>query len=88
MRFIREFACTGIDVSRVAEEVGVSLSVLERRFRKYLGRTPKSEIMRIQIEHAKKLLSQTDRNSCAASRRNAASIRWPISSAPSTAKSA
>jgi LacI family transcriptional regulator len=62
MQFVREFACTGIDISRVAEEVGLSLSVLQRRFHKYLGRTPKSEIMRVQIEHAKRLLSQTDRS--------------------------
>jgi LacI family transcriptional regulator len=62
MRFIREYACTGIDVALVAETVGVSLSLLERRFQKFLGRTPKSEIIRIQIEHAKKLLNQTDRN--------------------------
>jgi LacI family transcriptional regulator len=62
MRYIRNHACTGIDVSRVAEEVGLSLSVLERRFRKYLGRTPKQEILRMQIEHAKKLLAHTDTN--------------------------
>jgi LacI family transcriptional regulator len=62
LRFIREFACSGIDISSVAEEVGLSLSVLGRRFRKHLGRTIKAEIMRIQIEHAKKLLAQTDRN--------------------------
>jgi LacI family transcriptional regulator len=62
MRFIRDFACTGIDVARLADEVGLSLSVLERRFRQHLGRTPKAEIMRIQIDHAKRLLAQTDTN--------------------------
>jgi LacI family transcriptional regulator len=62
MRFIRDFACTGISVSRVAEETGVSLSALKRKFRKFVGRSPKAEIMRMQIEHAKRLLSQTDRN--------------------------
>jgi LacI family transcriptional regulator len=62
VRFIRDCACTGIDVARLAEEVGLSLSVLERRFRQHLGRTPKAEIMRIQIEHAKRLLAQTDTN--------------------------
>jgi LacI family transcriptional regulator len=69
MRFIRSFACTGIDVARVAEEVGLSLSVLERRFRKYLGRTPKAEILRIRIEHAKRLLAQTDRNCASVAKR-------------------
>lgn len=62
MRFIRESACSGIDISDVADHVGLSLSVLGRRFRKFLGRTPKSEIMRIQIDHAKTLLAQSDRN--------------------------
>jgi LacI family transcriptional regulator len=42
--------------------VGLSRSVLERRFLQYLGRTPKAEIIRIQIERAKMLLSRTDKN--------------------------
>ena len=60
MQFIRDYACSGIDVSRVADEVGLSRRVLERRFYQYLGRTPKAEIMRIRIERAKMLLTQTD----------------------------
>jgi LacI family transcriptional regulator len=62
MRFIRDFACSGISVSRVAEEAGVSLSTLKRKFHDRIGRSHKAEIMRIQIERAKKLLTQTDRN--------------------------
>jgi LacI family transcriptional regulator len=61
LRFIREYACSGIDVDRVAVQIGLSRSVLERRFRRYLGCTPKEEIMRIQIDHAKMLLARTDR---------------------------
>jgi LacI family transcriptional regulator len=61
MRFIREFACTGIDVARVADEVGLSRRVLERRFHEHLGFAPKKEIMRIRIEHAKTLLARTDK---------------------------
>jgi LacI family transcriptional regulator len=63
VRMIREFACAGIDVSRVAEEIGLSRRALERRFRQHLGRTPKAEIMRIRIEHAKTLLARTDKTS-------------------------
>jgi LacI family transcriptional regulator len=63
MQFIRDFACKGIDVSRVAQKVGLSRSVLERRFQQYLGRTPKAEIMQIRIERAKMLLAQTDKSS-------------------------
>jgi LacI family transcriptional regulator len=60
LRFIRDNACKGIEVRRVADEVGLSRRVLERRFMKHLGRTPKAEIIRIQIERAKMLLAQTD----------------------------
>jgi LacI family transcriptional regulator len=63
VRFIREFACKGINVTRVAEEVGLSRRALERRFIQYLGRTPKAEIMRVQMEHAKMLMVQTDQTS-------------------------
>jgi LacI family transcriptional regulator len=62
MQFIRDFACSGIDVSSVAAEVGLSRSVLERRFQQYRGRTPKAEIMHIRIENAKMLLAQTDKS--------------------------
>jgi LacI family transcriptional regulator len=60
MQFIRDQACTNIDVPRVAEEVGLSRRVLERRFQQHLGRTPKDEIVRIRIETAKMLLARTD----------------------------
>jgi LacI family transcriptional regulator len=61
MRFIRECACMDIDVQRVADEVGLSRRVMERRFRQYLDSTPKEEILRIRIEHAKALLARTDK---------------------------
>jgi LacI family transcriptional regulator len=60
VRFIREHACQGIGVPQVVAAVGLSRRMLERRFRQYLGRTPQKEIMRVRIEHAKMLLSQTD----------------------------
>jgi LacI family transcriptional regulator len=62
IQFIRDYACTDIDVTRVAREVGLSRRMLELRFEKYLGRTPKAEIMRLRIEHAKMLLARTDSN--------------------------
>jgi LacI family transcriptional regulator len=62
MQFIRDYACAGIDVLRVADEVGLSRRVLERRFFQYLGRTPKAEIMRIRMDRAKMLLAQTDKS--------------------------
>jgi LacI family transcriptional regulator len=60
LRYIREFALTDLDVDRVAREVGLSRRVLERRFRQFLGTTPKDEIVRFRIERAKMLLARTD----------------------------
>jgi LacI family transcriptional regulator len=70
LRFIREFACSGIDVARVADEVSLSRRVLEQRFRQCLGRTPKAEIMRVQIEHAKTLLARTGQTNESISRKS------------------
>ena len=60
VRFIREQACRGINVSEVAAAAHVSRRVLERRFHEALGRTPKDEILRVQIERAKMLLDRRD----------------------------
>ena len=58
-RAIREHACDGINVSHVLKVVPLSRSSLERRFAKVLGRSPKAEILRVQLERAKKLLAET-----------------------------
>ena len=63
VRLIRESACTGTGVARIAETVGLSRRALERQFHQYLGRTPKAEIMRVQMERAKMLMVQTDQTS-------------------------
>lgn len=60
VRFIREHACNGIGIDRVLESVPLSRRALETRFRKLLGRTPHEEIVRVQVERAKELLTQTD----------------------------
>lgn len=60
IRFIREHAVTGIGVEDVLAEVRLSRSTLERRFAKYLGRSPKAEILRVQLQHVKQFLSETD----------------------------
>jgi LacI family transcriptional regulator len=60
VRFIRDHACDGINVADVLAEVCLSRSVLERRFRQLLGRTPKAEILAVQVERARHLLAETD----------------------------
>jgi LacI family transcriptional regulator len=63
LQYIRQFACKGIDVAQLVDHVGLSRRTLETRFSQMLGRSPKAEIIRIQIEHAKKLLTNTDKTS-------------------------
>lgn len=60
VRFIREHACEGINVSDVLRAVPLSRSSLERRFMATLHHTPKEEILRVQLGRAKELLAETD----------------------------
>lgn len=60
LELIRERACEGLRVSELLKSVPLSRSVLENRFREFVGRTPKAEIVRVQLEHAKRLLIDTD----------------------------
>lgn len=57
--FIREHASSACDVSDVLKVVPVSRSWLERQFREKLGRTPHDEIVRVRMEHARRLLIET-----------------------------
>jgi LacI family transcriptional regulator len=60
VRFIREHACEGIDVSDVLGAVPLSRSALERRFVQALGHSPKEQILRSRLGRAKQLLAETD----------------------------
>jgi LacI family transcriptional regulator len=60
VRFIRDHACDGIRVDSVVRHVAMSRSVFERRFKRILGRTPKAELLRIQIDRSRQLLAETD----------------------------
>jgi LacI family transcriptional regulator len=59
VRFIREHACAGITVQAVLEHIPMSLSVLERRFKAIVHRTPKREILRVQLDQARRLLCES-----------------------------
>ncbi len=60
VRFIRENACSGIDVADVCRAVALSRRALERRFSDLLDRTPYQEILRRRVERAQLLLATTD----------------------------
>jgi LacI family transcriptional regulator len=60
VRFIRENACHGIGVRQVVDHTGPSRRMLELKFQQHLGRTPKEEILKIKLDRAQLLLSQTE----------------------------
>ncbi len=60
VHFIRLHACDGIQVNDIIEHVQISRSTLERRFAKLLGRSPKSEILRVKLDRVRYLLSMTE----------------------------
>ena len=60
LRFIREHACDGISVDTILANVPVSRRTLERRFAAILDRSPRDEILRVQLRHIKQLLTVTD----------------------------
>ena len=60
IRHIRVHACEGLRLKDSAQWANLSRRELERRMRKLLGRSPKAEITRVQLERAKRLLTETD----------------------------
>ncbi len=60
LRYIQSHADAVISVDDVARAASLSRRALERRFRSRLGRTVLSEIHRVHIEQAKRLLIDTD----------------------------
>ncbi len=60
VRLIRESACEGINVGDVLSRVPLVRQSFEQRFKKALGRSPHAEIVRVRLERAKQLLTNTD----------------------------
>lgn len=60
LRFIRQNACAGISVDDVLKALPLSRSKLERGLRQLLGRSPNTEIRRVQLRHVQQLLLETD----------------------------
>ncbi|MDB5302753.1 MAG: xylR [Phycisphaerales bacterium] len=60
VRFIRERACEGCGMKDVLRHAPLSRSLLERRFRQYLGRSPQAEIRAVQLKRVRQLLAESD----------------------------
>ena len=84
VRFIREHACEGLKIAQLLAHSTISRPVLERRFRKFLNRSPQAEIRRVQLARARQLLVVT--TSCTSSGASATSRRTtPRPSPPASA---
>lgn len=60
LRFIRDHACEGIQVSDVVKCMTVSRATAERRFRKSTERSIGDEIRRVRLDKVRQLLTATD----------------------------
>lgn len=60
VQFIREHACEGITVDAVLRVVPLSRRVLELRFQRLLGCTPREEILHVRLARVKQLLGETE----------------------------
>jgi LacI family transcriptional regulator, galactose operon repressor len=60
LSFIHRHRARNITVGDVAAAVGVSRRNLEVKFRKTVGRTILAEIQRVRLDHAKRMLRETD----------------------------
>jgi LacI family transcriptional regulator len=60
LRLIRQHACDGLGIDRLADRVGLSRRVLQRRFVAITGRTLQEEILNAQLERIKQMLAETD----------------------------
>ncbi len=59
MRILREHCTEKIAMDQVASSVGISLRVLQQKFKNQLGRSPLSELHRARIAKVKNLLRET-----------------------------
>ena len=60
LRIIRESPGTGLNAAKVIAQLPVSRSVLQRRFRKEIGRSIQAEIINARLNRARQLLAETD----------------------------
>ena len=59
VKFIHKNFHLNISIEKLAKSAHLSVSALERRFQKYLAKTPKQFIREVRLEHARKLLIET-----------------------------
>lgn len=58
--YVRKNYMQNICLDKLADVTHLSISALERRFKKYLGKTPKQFINEVRLENARRLLIETN----------------------------
>ncbi len=59
--YITEHFASKLSVDAIARACNISISALERRFRKHLGKTPRQYINEVRLDHARRLLVETEK---------------------------
>jgi len=60
VRYLREHACEGLTVERMAKKLGMSRRTIERLFAEHVGRSPSEEICRLRLARVQSLLETTE----------------------------
>lgn len=60
LRFMRDNAQSSIEITDIADHVGVSRRTLELKFRETLESTPRQELMRMRLDIARTLLTESE----------------------------
>lgn len=61
IEYIQAHFADALSVDELASACNLSVSALERRFKKHLGKTPHQYIIEVRLEHARRLLRETDK---------------------------
>jgi LacI family transcriptional regulator len=60
LRMIRALACGGLQVEDLAQQLEISRSTLDKRFKRSIGRTVDQDIRRVRLARATELLARTN----------------------------
>jgi LacI family transcriptional regulator len=60
LQIIQRQACAGLNVERLLDQMTISRATLERRFERFLGRSPKDEIVRLRLNRVREQLADTE----------------------------
>lgn len=62
VRYVRDHACDGMTVGKMAQKLGVSRRKLERLFAEHVGHSPSDEVNNVRLARVEQLLVGTDLN--------------------------